>query len=107
MYYVDTTMLDEDDRYVVEGKSRIGSVVMQIIVFEAIVLGIIAEIASRELYADMTFRGGIEMAMLISIIITPMAIFVNNYAQKNCFIELKEFYEKALDEENGIVVSIY
>ena len=26
---------------------------------------------------------------------------------KNCFIELKEFYEKALDEENGIVVSIY
>ena len=81
MYYVDTTMLDEDDRYVVEGKSRIGSVVMQIIVFEAIVLGIIAEIASRELYADMTFRGGIEMAMLISIIITPMAIFVNNYAQ--------------------------
>ena len=26
---------------------------------------------------------------------------------KNCFIELKEFYEKALDEKNGIVVSIY
>ena len=81
LYYVDTTKLDEDDRYVVEGKSKIGSVVMQVIVFEAIVLGIIAEIAARELYADMTLRGGIEMAMLISIIITPMAIFVNNYAQ--------------------------
>ena len=26
---------------------------------------------------------------------------------KNCFIELKEFYEKAIDEGNGIVVSIY
>jgi hypothetical protein len=26
---------------------------------------------------------------------------------KNCFIELKEFYEKAFDEGNGVVVSIY
>jgi hypothetical protein len=26
---------------------------------------------------------------------------------KNCFIELKEFYEKALDEGNGIIISIY
>ena len=81
MYYVDTTRLDEDDRYMVEGKSRIGNVVMRVIVFEAILLGIIAEIASRELYADMTLQGGIEMAMLISIIVTPLAIFVNNYAQ--------------------------
>ncbi|MBO4912332.1 MAG: response regulator [Butyrivibrio sp.] len=81
IYYVDSDKLDDDDRYMVEGKSKIGNVVMQIIVFEAIVLGIIAEIASRELYADMTLKGGIEMAMLISIIITPLAIFVNNYAQ--------------------------
>ena len=81
MYYVDIDKLDEDDKYIVEGNSKLGNEVMKIIVFEAFVLGLIAELASRELYIEMTLRRGVELAMLISIVVTPLSIFVNNYAQ--------------------------
>ena len=133
-YYVDISLLTEDEKYVVEGKSKIGAVVMQIIVFEAIVLGMSAELASNTLIptikvnylnsdvydfeedwddvtnaemlesrvsnimldevnastAELTKHGykigslafSIKLAMLISIIVIPLAIFVNRYAQR-------------------------
>ncbi|MBQ8030639.1 MAG: hypothetical protein IJ260_03780, partial [Butyrivibrio sp.] len=135
-YYVNTDILSEDEKYEVEHRSKIGSVVMNIIVFEALVLGLSAEIASNTLiptmkdyaqvqagitssaydYADMTsterieskvsrelieeskngnqdltgtfmrngrinYRYSVRLAMLISIIIIPLAVFVNRYAQ--------------------------
>jgi len=110
MYYVDSTRLDEDDRYIVEGKSKIGDVVMHIIVIEAIVLGIIAEIASRELYADMTVQVGVEMAILISVIITPLAIFFNNYAQYRIAEPIRSLSEAVTaiynSEENDMNASV-
>ncbi|MBO6242416.1 MAG: response regulator [Butyrivibrio sp.] len=131
-FYVDPAMLDEDEKYVVEGKSKIGAVVMQIIVFEAIVLGISAELASNTLIPTMkvdvaaleessgenwdditnaemleskvsasmmeetlistrelelngyrlrSTAFSVKLAMLISIIVIPLAVFVNRYAQ--------------------------
>lgn len=135
-YYVDPSILDEDERYEVEGKSKIGAVVMQIIVFEAIVLGFSAELASNTLIPTMKVKSiestaensaiderwrdvsnaemlesrvsitmmddviasteeletngyqlgstafGVKLAMLISIIVIPLAVFVNRYAQR-------------------------
>lgn len=136
-YYVDPEILNDDDRYEVEGRSRIGKVVMQVIVFEAIILGISAEIASNTLVPTMKYvnaskeyvvnieedwdyinnaellesrvsfrlereyemsvdaeekyamnlglkdsQFSVKLAMLISIIVIPLAIFVNRYAQK-------------------------
>ena len=134
-YYVDESFLNEDERYEVEGKSKIGTVVMQIIVFEAIVLGLSAELASNTLIPimnvnvwesiqstdkddrwmditnaemlesrvsitmleemaltteEMEINGyslrstafSVKLAMLISIIVIPLAIFVNRYAQR-------------------------
>ena len=134
-YYVDDSFLNEDERYEVEGKSKIGTVVMQIIVFEAIVLGLSAELASNTLIPimnvnvwesiqstdkddrwmditnaemlesrvsitmleemalsteEMEINGyslrstafSVKLAMLISIIVIPLAIFVNRYAQR-------------------------
>lgn len=134
-YYVDDRFLSEDERYEVEGKSKIGAVVMQIIVFEAIVLGLSAELASNTLIPiikvnawessqsadqndrwnditnaemlesrvsismleemalsteELTTNGyslrstafSVKLAMLISIIVIPLAIFVNRYAQR-------------------------
>ncbi len=135
-YYVNTDILSEDEKYEVEHRSKIGSVVMNIIVFEALVLGLSAEFASNTLiptmkdyaqvqdgitssaydYADMTsterieskvgrelieeskngnqdltgtlmkngwinYRYSVRLAMLISIIVIPLAVFVNRYAQ--------------------------
>ena len=134
-YYVDESFLNEDERYEVEGKSKIGTVVMQIIVFEAIVLGLSAELASNTLipimnvnvwesiqstdkddswmditntemlesrvsitmleemalsaeemknngYSLRSTAFSVKLAMLISIIVIPLAIFVNRYAQR-------------------------
>ncbi|MBO4457717.1 MAG: response regulator [Butyrivibrio sp.] len=114
MYYVDSTNLDEDDRYVVEGKSKIGNVVMMIIVFEAFVLGIIAEIASNGLNADMTMQRSVELAMLISIIITPLSIFVNTYAQyriaepiRNLAKAVTDIYNSEDIDLNGSVEGVH
>ncbi len=49
IYYVKSCLLTEDEKYVVEGKSRIGNVVMRIIALEALIIGIFAEIASNTL----------------------------------------------------------
>ncbi|SFP79649.1 Signal transduction histidine kinase [Butyrivibrio proteoclasticus] len=134
-YYVDASILDEDERYEVEGKSKIGAVVMNIIVFEAIVLGLSAELASNTLIPTMKVRSiddtmdsyiderwhdisntemleslvsitmmndvvtsteeletngyqlgstafGVKLSMLILIIVIPLAVFVNRYAQR-------------------------
>ncbi len=136
-YYVDIKYLNEDEKYEVEGKSKIGMVVMQIIVFEAIILGLSAEIASNTLIPTMktsqttttesSLEGwesatnaekleslvsiemlesettdssalidsinaqgykyyskefSVKLAMLISIIVIPLAVFVNRYAQR-------------------------
>ena len=135
-YYVDRSVLTEDDKYEVEHRSKIGSVVMNIIVFEALVLGLSAEFASNTLiptmhdysyseesissseydlskinsaerlesrvsfqlinegkqegqyFADtllgdgrINYRYSVRLAMLISIIVIPLAVFVNRYAQ--------------------------
>ena len=135
-YYVDRSILTEDDKYEVEHRSKIGSVVMNIIVFEALVLGLSAEFASNTLiptmhdysyseesissseydlskinsaerlesrvslqlidegkyegqyFADtllgngrINYRYSVRLAMLISIIVIPLAVFVNRYAQ--------------------------
>ncbi len=136
-YYVDPDILSEDERYDVQGRSRIGLVIMNIIVFEALILGIGVEIASNTLMPTMhsemhasapaqrsvyisvnstdriesivsqtiledsqretsyftsllfgnsggynNARFSVRLAMLISIIVIPMAIFVNRYAQR-------------------------
>ena len=136
-YYVKPSLLTDDEKYVVEGKSRIGNVVMNIIVIEALVLGIFMEIAintlipslqsqtilsapaqrstysrvnstdkleslvslaimqesqeeynyfSRLLSGDeksvVGARFSVRLAMLISIAIIPMAVFVNRFAQR-------------------------
>ena len=134
-YYVEYSKLSEDERYEVEGRSKLGLVVMNIIVIEALFLGISAEVASNTLvptiknygyvrsqssvnnYAELgsverlessvsselieesryeallltnsitgkqtiNYRSSIRLAMLISIIVIPMAVFVNRYAQK-------------------------
>ena len=135
-YYVDRSILTEDDKYEVERRSKIGGVVMNIIVFEALVLGLSAEFASNTLiptmhdysyseesissseydlskinsaerlesrvsfqlinegkhegqyFADtllgngrINYRYSVRLAMLISIIVIPLAVFVNRYAQ--------------------------
>ncbi|MCR5402445.1 MAG: response regulator, partial [Butyrivibrio sp.] len=136
-YYVPKRMLNDDDRFLVEGRSRLGYVVTNIIVFEALILGISAELASNTitvgirqdyvnevqsdskseidysvLYStekienavsesiikeahtetlnltqnlfdgEINWKFSIKLAMIIAIIVMPMAVFVNWYAQK-------------------------
>ena len=134
-YYVDPEKLDEDEKYEVGGRSRIGLIVMNIIIFEALLLGINAEIASNtilpsvqqngstsdtvekvplyginssnrieeivsrqmedqiktetEYFQRQVFGNGgvdykfsVQLAMLISIGVIPLAVFVNKYAQR-------------------------
>ena len=136
-YYVRPSLLTEDEKFVAEGKSGIGKVIMRIIVIEALILGIFAEIASntliptlqkydtvsapaqRSIYAGINSTDRVEsivslgflaesqeetsyfnsilrgdergilnikfsmrLAMLISMIVIPMAVFLNRYAQK-------------------------
>lgn len=155
-YYVDPKILSDDERYVVEGRSRLGRVVMQVIVFEAIVLGVSAEIASNTLvptmkYVNITRTNGItveedyseiknaerlesrvsfrlqreyeqsmntaeqysmnlglkdsqfsvKLAMLISIIVIPMAIFVNRYAQKRIAEPIRNLSKAVSDIYNS------
>ena len=135
-YYVKPFTLTEDERYVVEGKSKISNVVLRIIVIEALLLGISAEIAAntlipslqrgnnvnapaqRSVYASIYSTDRIEsmvslsimaesreessyfasilagdeqsavgvkfsvrLAMLLAMIVIPLAVFVNRYAQ--------------------------
>ncbi len=133
-YYVDPSVLSEDDRYTVEGRSRIGLIVMNIIIIEAVVIGIAAELASntilpiiknednarpytsevslteigssdrieavvsrqmemefrseRDVFAEQVsglrkvdYRFSVQLAMLISVVVIPLAIFLNRYAQ--------------------------
>ena len=134
-YYVDPSKLSEDDRYAVETRSRISLIIMNIIIIEAVVIGLSAEIASnsiipviksdnavtqqiiqesvagyfsankieavvskqmegqvkseRELVTQqltgvrsIDYRFSVQLAMLISIVVIPLSIFMNRYAQK-------------------------
>ncbi|MCR5670767.1 MAG: response regulator [Butyrivibrio sp.] len=138
-YYVNPMILDEEDRHVVEGRSKIGLVVMNVIVIEALVLGFSAELASNTLIPSMekelsvghfdhidakkalasaksaeamelivsktlmrdveeeqsfffeaissglgfiNIKFSIRLAMLIAIIVIPLAVFMNRYAQR-------------------------
>ena len=133
-YYADPSVLSEDDRYTVEGRSRIGLIVMNIIIFEALLIGIAAELASntilpiikyeddvhpfvsevslaelgsanrieavvsrqmerefiseRDVFAKQVsgqrkfdYRFSVQLAMLISVVVIPLATFLNRYAQ--------------------------
>ena len=155
-YYVDPSILSEDDRYLVEGRSKLGKVVMQVIVFEAIVLGISAEIASNTLVPTMKYvnisrtqgltveedfseiknaerlegrvsfrlqreyeqsiaaqeeysvnlglkdsQFSVKLAMLISIIVIPMAIFVNRYAQRRIAEPIRSLSKAVSDIYNS------
>ena len=132
-YYVDPSKLSEDERYTVETRSKIGLIVMNIIIFEALVIGLSAELASNTILPiiknenttlqsvdisisdigssdriesivssqmegvfqsettyfneqvsgirKIDYRFSIQLAMLISVVVIPMAIFLNRYAQ--------------------------
>ena len=140
LYYIDPELLTDDEKYEVTGRSNLGQVVTRVIVFEAIILGVSAEIASntlvptikyvsvkdgaeievvkeeaswnnvnntqqlehivgqileaearssseieREFSLDIGLRDSqfsVKLAMLISIIVVPLAAFVNRYAQR-------------------------
>jgi signal transduction histidine kinase/CheY-like chemotaxis protein len=136
-YYTDIENLSEDDRHEIEGKSKIGQVVLNIIIAEALILGVSAEIASNTLVPTIKYvyssrdnmvvidedwdwitnaeslekrvsfrlerdsinsaalestyslntgfrdtQFSVKLAMLISIIVIPLAVFVNRYAQR-------------------------
>ena len=135
-YYMDPKNLSEDEVYEVEGRSRLGHVVMNIIIVEALFLGLSAEFASNTLvqtikdysyisednagnydyssiksverlersvsrdlsnefkyetvyFTDsltgkrgINYRFSVRLAMLISIIVIPLAVFMNRYAQR-------------------------
>ena len=136
-YYIDEELLTEEEKYEIGNKSKIGKVILRIVVFEAIVLGISAEVASNTLVPTMKYayntnvqqieieedysyiknagilesrvsyklsreaeksaevedelamnigfkdsQFSVKLAMLIAIIIIPLAVFVNRYAQR-------------------------
>jgi signal transduction histidine kinase/DNA-binding NarL/FixJ family response regulator len=135
-YYVNPDNLSEEERYEVEGKSRIGLIIMNIIIIEALLIGICAELASNSMMplvtgnrptapvqragvdlatlkssdkieaivsrqlqnevqaqtlyftgtilgnSDIDYRFSVQLAMLISMGVIPLAVFVNRYAQK-------------------------
>ena len=160
-YYVNPSILSEDERYMVEERSRLGKVVMQVIVFEAIVLGISAEIASNTLVPTMKYvnvsrtngltveedfsaiknaerlegrvsfrlqreyeqslaaqqeysvnlglkdsQFSVKLAMLISIIVIPMAIFVNRYAQRRIAEPIRSLSKAVSDIYNSTDLEI-
>ena len=156
-YYVDPRILDDDDRYEAEGRSRLSRVVMRVIVFEAIILGVSAEIASNTLVPTMKYvseseeyeesieesweeiystelleskvsnsleteaklyaqsvedqyvlstglrdaQFSVKLAMLISIIVIPLSIFVNQYAQRRIAIPIKNLSKAVTDIYNS------
>ncbi len=137
IYYVDEKLLTDEQKYAVEGRSRIGKVVMNVIVLEALILGLSAEFASSSIiptlkaYSEesleenlvgvdlgtlgsaerveskvslelileaqsednqyamainensfrINYRYSVRLAMIISIIVIPLAVFMNRYAQ--------------------------
>ncbi len=155
-YYVDINILDDDDRYIVEGKSRIGRVVMGIIVFEALVLGISAELSANTLIPTMSVvsedsymdeasgewvsaqnaemlegivsntlisehgvlssvaparefnksQYSVKLAMLISIIVIPLAIFVNRFAQRRIAEPIRNLSKGVSDIYNSEEIDI-
>ena len=54
-YYIDEEYLTDDEKYEIYNKSKIGQVILRIVVFEAIVLGVSAEIASNTLVPTMKY----------------------------------------------------
>ncbi len=161
-YYVDPALLTEDEKYVVEGRSKLGKVVMNIIVLEALILGIFAELASntlvpninepvadatapaqRSIYGDVNSSDRIEslvstrvneealeessyfmyllagnassiraakysvrLAMLLSIIVIPMAVFMNRYAQRRIAEPIRLMSKAMSDIYNANDISI-
>ncbi len=135
-YYVNPDLLTEEERYVVESRSRLSLIVMNIIIVEAIVIGLAAEMASNAILPNATrysydklvedsnvdlstinsanrieaivsrqldsetrseteylagalagrngidYRFSVQLAMLISVAVIPLAVFLNRYAQK-------------------------
>jgi signal transduction histidine kinase/CheY-like chemotaxis protein len=135
-YYVNPELLSDDERYVVEGRSRLSFIVMNIIIVEALVIGLAAEMASNSIMPNaarysydkliedsnvdlstinssnrieaivsrqldsetkseteyfagtltgrnaIDYRFSVQLAMLISLTVIPMAVFLNRYAQK-------------------------
>ena len=161
-YYVDPDILSDDERYEVEGRSRIGRVVMQVIVFEAIILGVSAEIASNTLVPTMKYinaskeyvvtieekwdyissaellesrvsfrldreyessleaeekysmnmglrdsQFSVKLAMLIAIIVIPLAIFVNRYAQKRIADPIRNLSKAVSDIYNSNDIELH
>ncbi|SDA53568.1 Histidine kinase-, DNA gyrase B-, and HSP90-like ATPase [Butyrivibrio sp. INlla18] len=162
-FYVKPEFLSEDERYEVERRSKIGAVVMQIIVFEAIILGISAELASNTLIPTMkvvnsstnnsleqrswehatnaekleslvsieVLEGGtadsdgfveqlggsvnyqvlssefsVKLAMLISIIVIPLAVFFNGYAQRRIARPIRTLSKAVSDIYNSKEIDI-
>ncbi|MDC7294658.1 response regulator [Butyrivibrio sp. DSM 10294] len=136
-YYIDKELLTEEEEYEISNRSRISRVILGIVVFEAIILGVSAEIASNTLIPTMKYtyaanrpqinieedyshiknagilesrvsfklsreaeksaelekqlslgvglkdsQFSVKLSMLISIIVIPIAVFVNRYAQR-------------------------
>lgn len=159
-YYIDPENLTEEEKYELGNKSKIGKVILRIVVFEAIVLGISAEIASNTLVPTMKYAYGpdeqiqneedysyirnagilesrvsyklqqeaeetakaensyafdvgfrntqfsVKLAMLIAIIIIPLAVFVNRYAQRRIATPIRDLSKAVSDiynsDESGI-----
>ena len=151
-YYIDEEFLTDDEKYEIYSKSKIGQVILRIVVFEAIVLGVSAEIASntlvptmkyvttpnrqeivveedyshvtnagilesrvsfklqreaeksaeteRKYSVDIGFRNSqfsVKLAMLISIIVIPLAVFVNRYAQRRIARPIRDLSKAVSD----------
>lgn len=157
IYYVDPKILSEDQKYEIRGRSRIGNVVMNVIVLEALILGISAEFASSTLIPTMkdywmiaqegaeideelgllgstervesrvsrqlieesgseqgyltgriipgnfriNYRYSVRLAMLISIIVIPLAVFMNRYAQLRIARPIRMLSSAMSDIYNG------
>nr|WP_297705808.1 response regulator [uncultured Butyrivibrio sp.] len=155
-YYIPIEDLSDDERYIVEGRSKVGRVVMRVIVFEAIILGVSAEVASNTLVPTMKYinaskaqtikveedysyitnvehlesrvsfklnreaetslsaerelsmnigirdsQFSVKLAMLISIIVIPLAIFVNRYAQRRIAEPIRNLSKAVSDIYNS------
>ena len=161
IYYIPENLLTEEERFQLNGHSKLGKVVMRIIVFEAIVLGISAEIASNTLVPTMKhinpnkagsivieedyshinnaeklesrvsfklnrdaqsaiaseeeylngygFRNSqfsVKLAMLISIIVIPLSVFVNRYAQRRIADPIRSLSKAVSDIYNSNDIEI-
>ena len=155
-YYIDPENLTDEEKYEINNKSKIGQVILRIVVFEAIVLGVSAEIASNTLVPTMKYVYGpgtqqvqveedyshiknagilesrvsaklsrdaaesaqmeqmysldvgfrnsqfsVKLAMLISIIVIPLAVFVNRYAQRRIATPIRDLSKAVADIYNS------